>query len=183
MSYVLVPIADGIEEIETMSIVDVLRRADAKVTLASITNNLQITAAHGVKILADKLLTNCLDEAYDLIVLPGGMPGAEHLRDCAELITMLKQQQQTNRLYAAICASPALVLQHHGLLPGIHATCHPSMWDKLAIKDEARVVVDKNCITSQGPGTALEFAIKLVELLYNKDKAEQIVKAMIVSYS
>jgi 4-methyl-5(b-hydroxyethyl)-thiazole monophosphate biosynthesis len=176
---VLVPIADGIEEIETMSIVDVLRRAEATVIIASITDDLQITAAHEIKIVADKLLTDCINETYDLIVLPGGMPGAEHLRDCPELITMLKQQQQENRLYAAICASPAVVLQHHGLLPGIRATCHPSMWDQLAIKDESRVVVDKNCITSQGPGTALEFAIKLVELVYNKEKAEQIAKAMI----
>ncbi len=177
---VLIPVASGTEEVEAIAAVDVLRRAGAEVTVAAVNHNLQITASRQSKIVADKLIVNCTSETYDLIVLPGGMPGAEHLRDCKELINMLKKQQQENRLYAAICAAPVTILQHHGLLQGIRATCHPSMFAQLKIKDESRVVVDKNCITSQGPGTALEFAIKLVELLFDKKTAERIAQAMVI---
>lgn len=177
---VLIPIADGTEEVEAIAVVDVLRRAGAEVTVAAVNHDLQITASRGSKIVADKLFTECMTETYDLIVLPGGMPGAEHLRDCKELINMLRKQHQEKRLYAAICASPVTILQHHGFLKGIRATCHPSMFAQLKIKDESRVVVDKNCITSQGPGTALEFGIKLVELLFDKKTAEQIAQAMVI---
>ena len=94
---VLVPIADGIEEIEAVCIIDVLRRAGADVTVASV-DGLQVTASRGVKLVADVLITECADRIYDLIALPGGMPGAEHLRDSKELIGILKQQQKKGRL-------------------------------------------------------------------------------------
>lgn len=177
---VLVPIADGTEEIEAMCIIDVLRRAGAFVTVASV-DGLQITGSNGVKIVADKLISNCVEGTYDLIALPGGMPGAEHLRDSKELEILLKQQQQEGRLYAAICASPAVVLQHHGLLGERKATCHPYCADQIKNKNaiEDRVVVDDGCITSRGPGTALEFAIKLVELLYDEQKAKDVALPML----
>ena len=179
---VLVPIADGSEELEAVSIIDVLRRAGASVTVASV-GELQITASRGVKLVADKLLSDCVDTEYDLIALPGGIPGAEHLRDSKELELMLRRQEQEGRLYAAICASPAVVLQHHGLLASRRATCHPFFADQIGDNDclESRVVVDGTCITSQGPGTALEFALKLVELLYDREKAEEIAAPMVVS--
>jgi 4-methyl-5(b-hydroxyethyl)-thiazole monophosphate biosynthesis len=177
---VLVPIADGIEEIEAVCIIDVLRRADASVTVASV-DKLQITASRGVKLVADKLLADCTDEFYDLIALPGGMPGAEHLRDSMELVNMLKNQRREGRLYGAICASPAVVFQHHGLLEGRQATTHPGFADRLDSLEsvESRVVLDGNCITSRGPGTALEFALKLVELLFGKQKAEEVARPML----
>jgi 4-methyl-5(b-hydroxyethyl)-thiazole monophosphate biosynthesis len=199
---VLVPIADGVEEIETVCIIDVLRRAGASVTVASV-DGLQVTASRGVKLVADRLITgapgtgapgtgasakgapvsDCLNVNYDLIALPGGMPGAEHLRDSKELEMMLKRQQQEGRLYAAICASPAVVFQHHGLLNQRRATCHPAhvhqLEDTSAV--ESRVVVDGTCITSRGPGTALEFALKLVELLFGEPKAREIAQAMVVA--
>jgi len=177
---VLVPIADGIEEIEAMCIIDVLRRAGAYVTIASV-DKLQVTAAHGVKLVADKLISDCTEIAYDLIALPGGMPGAEHLRDSKELELILKRQQSEGKLYAAICASPAVVFQHHGLIGRRKATCYPSFAKQLDNTDavEDRVVVDDECITSQGPGTALEFAIKLVELLYGKQKAKDVALPML----
>ena len=177
---VLVPIADGIEEIEAVCIIDILRRAEADVTVASV-NDLQITASRGVKIVADAKMANCKDESYDLIALPGGLPGAEYLRDSGELVEMLKKQKQQGKLYAAICASPAVVLQHHGLLDGISkATCYPSLADKLGGKAQRneRVVVDGTCITAQGPGVALEFGIKLVEMLFGKAKAAAVADAM-----
>jgi protein deglycase len=112
---VLVPIADGTEEIEAVCLIDTLRRAGAEVTVASV-DGIQVTASRGVKIVADARIAECLHQTYDGIVLPGGMPGAEHLRDSAGLIEMLQKQNQAGRLYGAICAAPAVVLRPHGLL-------------------------------------------------------------------
>lgn len=177
---VLVPIADGTEELEAVSIIDVLRRAGAYVTVASV-GKLQVTASRGVKLVADRLIAECVGETYDLIVLPGGMPGAEHLRESKELEMLLRRQHEQGRLYGAICASPAVVLQHHGLLAQKRATCYPSFVDQLQDMGaaEARIVMDGQCITSQGPGTALEFSLKLVELLYGEEKAREVARAMI----
>ena len=178
---VLVPIAEGTEEIEAVCIIDVLRRAGAAVTVASV-SELQITASRGVKLVADKLMSECVDETYDLVVLPGGMPGAEHLRNSKELESILTSQKDQGRLYGAICAAPAVVFQHHGLLDQRQATCHPNFVNYLKKMDsvESRVVVDGNCVTSRGPGTALEFALKLVELLYGEDKAREVAAPMVM---
>jgi 4-methyl-5(b-hydroxyethyl)-thiazole monophosphate biosynthesis len=178
---VLVAVADDIEELEAIAIIDCLRRAGAEVTIASV-QKLEITTSRKVKITADCLIADCAGRSYDLIVLPGGMPGAEHLRDNKQLVEMLKEQKQSDRFYAAICASPVMVFAHYGLLADKKATCYPGMADHLKHKDAVnlRVVVDGNCITSQGPGTALEFGIKLVELLFGIEKAHAIAAAMLV---
>jgi len=172
---VLVPISDGIEELEAIGIIDTLRRTGAEVRIASV-DGLQITASCGTKIIADTLIEECAYIDYDLIVLPGGLPGAEHLRDSKVLTSLLKKQAADGKLYAAICASPVVVLQHHGLLKGKKATVNPALANELHNKDEIekRVVVDGNCITSRARGTVLEFTIQLIELLYNKDKADNI---------
>ncbi|MEA2096876.1 MAG: DJ-1 family glyoxalase III [Candidatus Cloacimonadota bacterium] len=172
---VLVPISDGIEELEAIGIIDTLRRANANVTVASV-DKLQITGSCGTRIIADKLIDECTNEQYDLIALPGGLPGAEHLRDSQVLTSLLKKQAADGKYYAAICASPTVVLQYHGLLDGKKATVNPALADDLIIQDEIdkRVVVDGNCITSKARGTVLEFAIQLIELLYDKSKAEKI---------
>ena len=177
---VLVPISNGIEELEAIGIIDTLRRADANVTVASV-DKLQITASCSTKIVADTLIKNCANEQYDLIVLPGGLPGAEHLRDSKVLTSLLKEQAIKGKYYAAICASPVVVLQFHGLLEGKKATVNPALANDLIIKDEIekRVVVDGNCITSRARGTVLEFSVKLIELLYNKSKADQIKSDML----
>jgi 4-methyl-5(b-hydroxyethyl)-thiazole monophosphate biosynthesis len=179
---VLVPIADGSEEIEAVCIIDVLRRAGARVTVASV-NGLQVTASRGVNLVADQLIKDCIETEYDLIALPGGIPGAEHLRDSEELTHLLKKQKDEGKLYAAICASPAVVFQHHGLLASLNATCHPFFASQLEKSDStsSRVVVDGNCITSQGPGTAIEFALKLVELLFGKEMVDKVADPMIVA--
>jgi len=178
---VLVPVADGTEEIEAVCIIDVLRRAGTDVTVASV-NDLQITASRGVKLVADKLIAACMQDTYDLIVLPGGIPGAENLRDSEELTQLLRQQKEADRLYGAICAAPAVVLEHHGLIGNLKATCHPAFADRLSDSagDSARVVVDGRCVTSQGPGTALEFAVELVALLYGREKAKEVADPMIM---
>ena len=179
MKRVLVPIADGCEEIETVALIDVLRRAGAQVTVASV-GQLQITASRGVKFVADCLIEECSGNEFDLIALPGGIPGSEYLRDSEILIDMLKQQQRLGKLIAAICAAPAVVLQHHGLIGHRNATCHPGRADDLPKWGKERVIKDGNLITSQGPGTALEFALKLVECLYDEPKSSEIASAMIM---
>ncbi|HOT90600.1 MAG TPA: DJ-1/PfpI family protein [Anaerolineae bacterium] len=180
---VLVPIANGTEEIEAVCIIDTLRRAGADVTVASVEATLQITASRGTKLVADAFIGDCANVIYDCIAIPGGMPGAEHLRDCEVLTTLLKQQHDAGRLYSAICAAPVVVLQHHGLLAGRHATCHPSFASQLEnpAHVEKRVVVDGNCITSRGPGTAIEFALALIAALYGAEKAQEIGGHMLVA--
>jgi protein deglycase len=180
---VLVPIADGTEEIEAVCIIDTLRRAGAEVTVASVTGKLQITASHGVKIAADALINDCVGGIFDLVVLPGGMPGATNLRDSKELADVLKNQQLDGRLYGAICASPVVVLQHHGLIGNRKATCYPSFAAELQnpAPAETSVVVDGTLATSQGPGTAIEFALKLVELLFGRAKSAEVAKTMLVN--
>ena len=177
---VLVAIADGTEELEAVTIIDVLRRAEADVTVASVGKQ-QVTAGRGVKLVADAVISDCVDRVYDLIVLPGGLPGAEHLRDSKELTEMLRGQAKSGRLYAAICASPATVLNHHGLLAGKQATCYPSMASELDNAVDSNLVVDGNCITSQGPATALDFALKLVELLFGQEKSREVATAMLAT--
>jgi 4-methyl-5(b-hydroxyethyl)-thiazole monophosphate biosynthesis len=182
----LVPIADGSEEIEAVCIIDTLRRADVEVTVASVTGERQITASRKTKITADALIEDCVAETYDLIALPGGMPGAEHLRDSDALFDLVKAQRDAGRLYAAICASPAVAFLPHGLLEGRTATCFPTYRSRLEDAEEVeagddRVVVDGNLVTSQGPGTAIEFALKLVELLFDDaEKAAGIGKRMLI---
>ncbi len=175
---VLVPVADGTEEMEAVTIIDCLRRADADVTVASVDRS-QITASRGVRLVADAHISDCLRQTYDLIVLPGGLPGAEHLRDCADLAELLKQQARAGRLYAAICASPAVVLQHHGLLENHKATCYPAMASDIRNWQDKKVLLDGNCITSQGPATALPFALKLIEILFDKKKADEVASSML----
>lgn len=179
---VLVPIADGTEEIEAVCIIDVLRRAGAEVVVASV-GALQITASRGVRIVADRLIAECIEDTFDLIVLPGGIPGAEHLRDSPELKALLRRQKEENRYYGAICAAPAVVLESHGLLEGIRATGHPNFMDRLdpARADAARVVVDGRCVTSRGPGTALEFALELVALLFGRAHADAVAAPMVIA--
>ena len=177
---VLVPVAEGTEDLEAVAIVDVLRRADAKVTVASVTGSRQVTFSRGMVITADTLLENCVNNTYDLVVLPGGIPGAENLRDSVDLVALLKRQREAGQLYGAICASPAVILDHHGLLEGRQATCHPAFVEQLTNKDRAasRVVVDGNCITSQGAGTAVDFSLALVELLFGKEKRDEVAAGM-----
>jgi len=177
---VLVPIAEGIEEIEAVCIIDVLRRAGGDVTVASVGDSLQMAASRGVVLVADKLIVDCKGQSYDLIVLPGGMPGAVNLKDCTVLMDMLKKQKGSGKYYGAICASPAVVFASCGLIDDRKATCYPSLMKDIPNPVDENVVVDGNCITSQGPGTALQFSLKLVEVLYDSDKADEIAKAMLV---
>jgi 4-methyl-5(b-hydroxyethyl)-thiazole monophosphate biosynthesis len=135
-----------------------------------------------VKIQADKLISEAAGSKYDLIALPGGMPGAEHLRDSAELNQLITQQQQADGMYAAICATPAVFLEAKGMLQGKQATAHPAFADKLANQAavQQRVVVDGKLTTSRGPGTAFEWALSLVKQLYGEEKMREVAGPMVM---
>ncbi|CAM6106819.1 unnamed protein product [Calypogeia fissa] len=180
---VLLPIANGSEEMEVVITADILRRAGADVTLASVEKDLEIAASRNVKLVADTLISSCEDQCYDLIVLPGGMPGATRLRDSDVLQKLTQAQVEANRLNAAICVAPALVLESWGLLSGLKATCHPAFTEKLSnFEAGSRVVRDGSTTTSQGPGTAFEFALSLVEQLYGKEKLEEVSAPLVFQY-
>lgn len=187
---VLIPIADGSEEIEVVTVIDTLRRAGAKVTVASCqpNGNLSITASQKTLLKADTHIEACTGKPFHLIALPGGIPGAENLKGCPPLISLLHDQQKAGKWYAAICASPAVVLSHHGLLDNTHATCYPSFMDQLegALPHPGNtIVVDdkKRVITAQGPGNAMGFAFKLIDALYGKDAFRPIAKQMIADWA
>lgn len=187
---VLIPIADGSEDIEVVTIIDTLRRAGAQTTVASCHKDgiLSITASQKTNITADVPIEACIDMKFHLIALPGGMPGAENLKNCKTLIAKLRDQQKAGKWYAAICASPAIVLAYHGLLDNVHATCYPNFMDQMegALPHPGNsVVVDdkKKVITAQGPGNAMFFSFKLIDALYGKDAFRPIAKQMIADWA
>eukprot|EP00242_Pyramimonas_sp_CCMP2087_P001340 CAMPEP_0198230114 /NCGR_PEP_ID=MMETSP1445-20131203/114486_1 /TAXON_ID=36898 /ORGANISM="Pyramimonas sp., Strain CCMP2087" /LENGTH=208 /DNA_ID=CAMNT_0043910621 /DNA_START=450 /DNA_END=1076 /DNA_ORIENTATION=- len=178
---VLVPIANGSEEMEAAIMVDVLRRAGAIVTVASVESDLVCTMSRNMKFVADCLITECENITYDLVALPGGMPGAERLRDSVPLMNIIKKQAAAKQPYAAMCAAPAVVLQPNGLLTGVAATAHPAFVDKIeGDSKDGRVVIDGNIITSRGPGTAFEFALAMVEFLFDSQKAKDVAGPMVL---
>lgn len=178
---VLVPIADGSEEIEAVTIIDTLVRGGAEVTVASVTDSLSVVCSRGVKLTSDCSIRDCTDKRWDMVICPGGMPGAQHLSDCLTLTDILHKQMQRHGYIGAICAAPAVVLARHHFLTGKHATCYPveKFTSKLDHFLNQKVVIDGNVITSQGPGTSLDFALTLVELLCGGEKAAALKKEMI----
>jgi 4-methyl-5(b-hydroxyethyl)-thiazole monophosphate biosynthesis len=178
----LVPIADGSEDIEAVTIIDVLRRAGMDVTVASAHDHLEIRAARDTRIIADALVSQCVGQEYDVIALPGGMPGAENLGTCEALMGLIEAQKAANRCFGAICAAPGVALAPRGFLDDYAATGHPNFQDALPDQSRVheRVVVDRNCVTSQGPGTALEFALALVEQVCGQETRDQVAAPMVL---
>ena len=167
MSRVLVLLAEGFEEIEAVTVIDLLRRAGIDVNAASLGPR-RVTGSHGIAIEADITLDEARAGDYDMVVLPGGMPGAAHLREDARVTALLRDFASTGRYTAAICAAPG-VLAHAGLLAGRAATGFPGFLDEnsapgLRLRGEA-VVIDGKVVTSRGAGTAMDFGLALVELL------------------
>jgi len=180
---VLVPIAQDSEEIETACITDVLKRAGAKVTVASVMPALQVKMSRGLNVVADCKIEDCIGQEWDAVACPGGMPGAEHLRDSKALTDILQAQSGKGKVTAAVCASPAVVFQTHGLLTG-KATCYPNDKFKGILGDnfqDEKVVQNGHIITSQGPGTSLQFALKIVEVLYGEAKAAELAGALLTT--
>lgn len=171
MPKVLIPLAQGCEELEAVTLIDLLRRADITVITASLTEQRQIKASRGVQLVADLALEDIMFDDFDMVVLPGGQPGTDHLNDDPRIHAILKRLVQADKAIAAICAAP-LVLANAGLLEGKSATSYPGVlkadeWPNISLKKDA-VVIDGKVLTSKGPGTAIDFALAIIEYLTSK---------------
>lgn len=175
-------LAEGFEEIEAITPVDILRRAGMDVKTVSITDSLTVLGAHGIELSADITLNNfSLDDA-ELLILPGGSVGTENLKSCTSLCTALCEFSAREGYIAAICAAPT-ILSHLGLLKGRRATCYPSLAEELtrggAKYKSDKVVLDKNFITSEGPGTSADFAFALCDKFIGKRETDKLRLSMV----
>ena len=165
-------LADVFEEIEALTVVDILRRDNIVVKTVSITDNCEVRGSHDIYVRADKVLSQVHSNDAAILILPGGMPGTLNLKECEPLMDMVRQFAQTNRRIAAICAAPT-VLGDMGLLEGKKACCYPGMEEQLkgakVCKDD--VVTDGNITTSRGLGTAIPFALELVRIFDSETEA------------
>lgn len=181
MPSVLVPLAPGCEELEAVTIIDLLRRAEVEVVTAGLSEG-PVKASRGTVLIPDTTLDAVKDQDFTMIVLPGGLPGAHHLEADARLREMLLRHQRDGSYTAAICAAPR-ALASAGLLDGRKATCYPGSveiedFPKIDLID-APVVVDGTVVTSRGPGTAMDFALQLVELLMGRERRDQVEDALV----
>jgi len=178
MASVLIPLAQGCEELEAVTIIDLLRRAGIEVTSAGLDNEV-VKASRDVTLIPDTDLSTALQKDYDMIVLPGGLPGADHLDNDQRLRERIIKMADRGKFLAAICAAPK-VLASTGILKGKKATAYPGVLDALDIKSEGNAVVeDGNIITSRGPGTAMDFALTLIERLAGKEKRDEVEKGLV----
>lgn len=178
MSSVLVPLAQGTEELEAVTIIDLLRRANIEVITAGLEAG-PVTASRHTVLIPDTTLDQVLDKDFDMIVLPGGLPGATNLQQDSRILELVKTMATQGKYIAAICAAPK-VLATAGLLRGKRATCFPGSLNQQEATGvelgDAAVIVDDNIITSRGPGTAMDFSLQLIQLLQGtetRNKVEQ----------
>lgn len=173
-------LADGFEEIEGLTVVDILRRAGIEIRMISIMGRKQITGSHGIVVEADEVFENADLEDGTLLILPGGMPGTRYLGAHKELGELLQKAAVSGRQVAAICAAPS-VLGGLGLLKGRKATCYPGFEDQLTGAEVSMepVVVSGNVTTSRGMGTAIPFALTLVAGIQGQEAADQLGKSII----
>ena len=183
MATVLIPLAEGCEEIEAVTVIDVLRRAEIDVVTASLTEDLNITASRGVRLVADATLDAVIDDEFDMVVLPGGQPGTNNLNADQRIHALIKQVNQADKWLGAICAAP-MVLAHGGLLEGLHVSCYPGAlkpneWPEIQFSNDA-VVCDNKIITSRGPGTAMTFALTIIEKLMDEETRQQVETSLVI---
>lgn len=176
-------LAEGFEEVEAITPIDVLRRAGMPIKTVSITSSLQVVGAHGIMVTADLLFNDVSFDECEWLVLPGGMPGATNLFEfepLRELIT--KQYYSKNGRIAAICASPAVILGQMGLLAGREATCYPGFEDKMkdAIRSEKRIVVDDKFVLGAGPALALKWSLAIVAKQFGVESADSVAAGMLL---
>lgn len=172
-------LADGMEEVELLTVTDCLYRAKAEIVLVSVMGRKEVTSSHKVTILADCLIEDTDVSDADLLFLPGGMPGSTNLGECEILVEMLKKQIASRKRVAAICAAP-IVLGMNGMLKGRNATCYPGYEDKLigVRRIGKNIVTDGNITTGRGMGVALDMGLELVKLLFGREEADRIRKAI-----
>jgi 4-methyl-5(b-hydroxyethyl)-thiazole monophosphate biosynthesis len=174
MPTVLVPLAQGCEEIEAVTIIDILRRGGITVVSAGLDTQ-TVRASRGTVLIPDTTLDAALLQSYDMVVLPGGQPGTNNLKADTRILALVKNMAQQDKYVTAICAAPS-VLATAGLLDGKHATSFPGALDAFSsvIKKTDSIVEDGKIITSRGPGTAMDFALTLVERLAGKNKRQEV---------
>ncbi|HSA07591.1 MAG TPA: DJ-1/PfpI family protein [Candidatus Gastranaerophilales bacterium] len=178
MDDILIILADGFEEAEAVITIDVLRRMNFKVCIASLNQNLETTSSHKIKIIADKKLTDCKNDKFKAVVLPGGMPGASNLKNSKDVIDVIKKTYAEGGFVCAICAAP-IVLSHAGILDNIKFTAYPGFDEFFKTPPLLDMVVkDKNVITGKGPGAAFDFARAIAHAL-GKDSS-QVAKGMLL---
>ena len=182
MKKILILVHDGFEEMECLTPIDLCRRSGIEVCLCSMTGDLMLHGAHGISVLADALFEHVNSETFDMVVLPGGLPGATSLRDDPRVIQVLQQFAQAGKWLSAICAAP-IVLERAGLLLGRKATSYPGcLADETAYAYSIEPVVeDSGVITSRGVGTAILFALKIIEVLVSAEKANEISRSILFS--
>lgn len=180
MKKVAVLLADGFEEIEALTAVDILRRGRIYVDTISITDDYMVRGAHGINVQTEDLFEEVDFREFDMLVLPGGMPGTSNLEAHEGVRKLVREYCEAGRYVGAICAAPG-ILGGMGLLKGRRAACYPSVEEKLsgAVIAKVPVVQDGQIITSRGMGTAIEFGLKLVEVLTDKAKADEIAESII----
>lgn len=180
MSQAYIFLATGYEEVEMLTVVDMLRRADISIDMVSITGAKEVTGSHNITITADRLLEEADFDQADMLILPGGIPGTPNLRGCQQLCQQLKEFAAGGKWVAAVCAAPT-ILGELEILKGKKATCYPSFQDKLATGDYIKqpVVVDGHVITSRGMGTCIEFAAAIICALKNQSAADAVTNAII----
>lgn len=177
MAHVLIPLADGCEELEAVTLIDLLRRAEVRVTTAALAQR-EVECAHGTKLVADTTLDEVKDDSFDMVVLPGGS-GYAKLNGDARVHQIIKRQAQDNKLLGAICAAPK-VLADAGLLEGRKATAYPGVFDDSDDRITGKAVErDGNIMTSRGPGTAIDFALSIIEAIQGKDYRQRIETALV----
>ena len=180
MARVLIPLANGFEDIEAVTIVDVLRRGGVEVVTASIHGSRVVESAHGIRMEADALLTDVGDGTYDAIVLPGGGKGTENLKGCEALAVRLRRQRDEGGLLCAICAAPTVLVAADALDPQTEVTCYPSCQGDLDRPwSPAPVVESGNVITGQAPGSALLFALVVLQALAGEQVAHAVARGMV----
>lgn len=181
MKNVYIFLADGFEEIEAITPIDVLRRAEINVTTVSISDNLQVKGAHDITVLTDATFNNCDFSDADLLVLPGGMPGTLNLDKHEQLKQLLVNFSNQNKLIGAICAAP-LVLGGQGLLKDKNATCYPGFENKLigAKTSDSPLEIADHIVTAKGVGAAMKFALQLVSMLKDEKLAKELASKMVI---
>ena len=182
MSTVAVFLADGFEEIEALTVVDLCRRAGLDTPMVSVTTDEGVTGSHGIRVMADAVLDDVDFANVDMIVLPGGMPGTLNLEKCEPLMERVKAFYENGKYIGAICAAPT-VFGRLGLLKDRPACCYPSMENELVCKEvsQSSVVISDHVITSRGMGTAMDFGLAIVEHFNGCDAAEKLAKAVVYS--
>lgn len=174
MARVLIPLAKGFEELEAVTLIDLLRRANIEVVTAGLQDG-PVTASRGTVLVPDTTLNAVLEQPFNMVVLPGGLPGSDNLDKDQRIHSLLKRMVSTGQYAAAICAAPK-VLAHAGLLDGKTATGYPGVLDAFSKIDvlPAPVVTDGKIITSRGPGTAIDFALTLIEILVGREMRDTV---------